>query len=160
MAVEHLTATAVADRAVAEGVTTRYGYNVFVSTVEASAATSDGSTYKMAYIPSNIRILGASKIITDDLASTGSPTVDVGLQGDGITSDPDAIGNGFDVTAAAGVNASIISDPAEVGQYAWEFAGETADTNEFYWVYFEVDDAAANTGGTMTLELHYWYDGS
>ena len=159
MAVENLTATARSSRAINELVPTRYGINVFESTVEVSAAASDTSTYKMAKIPSSIRILGLSRIYTDDLASTGAPTVDVGLQGTGITADPDAIGNGFDVAAGV-VNSSLFSEIANVGKYAWELAGESADTNEEYWIYFSIDDADTNTGGTMSLSLVYEYDGS
>ena len=158
MAVEHLTATARSSRDINELVPTRYGVNVFESTVEVSAAASDTSTYKMAKIPSNIRILGLSRIYTDDLASPGSPTVDVGLQGTGITADPDAIGNGFAVSAGV-VDARLITQIADIGKYAWEFAGESADTNEEYWIYFSIDDADTNTGGTMSLSLVYEYDG-
>jgi hypothetical protein len=158
MAVEALTATGRGDKAITEGVSARYGLNLFESTVEVSAAASDGSTYKMALVPSNARISVQSRIITDDLASSGSPTVDVGVSGDQITDDPDAIGAGFDVTGT--VNASIFSEHANAGKYLWELAGESSDPGGQIWIQFEIDDAATNTGGTMTLSLVYWIDGS
>jgi hypothetical protein len=160
MAVEHLTATGRGDKAIAEGVSTRYGLNVFESTVEVSAASSDGSTYKMALVPSSARISAQSKIITDDLASTGSPVMLVGVSGDQITNDPDAMHTGADVTAAAGVSESILEDPADAGKYLWELAGESSDPGGMIWIQFEVETAATNTGGTATLSLVYHVDGS
>ena len=50
-----------------------------VATVEVSAAASVNSTYSFGKIPSNARILGISEFSTDDLASSGSPTIDFGL---------------------------------------------------------------------------------
>jgi hypothetical protein len=158
MAVEHLTATSRGDNPTTSPVTTNYGLNCFESTVAVSAASSDGSTYKMALVPSNARISGLSRIIGDDLASSGSPVLLIGTTGGGTTADPDAFHTG--VSASAAIDARIFEDPADIGKYLWEIAGETSDPNTNIWIQLEVETAATNTGGDVTLSLVYWIDGS
>lgn len=162
MAVEHLTATSRGDKAIAELVTTRDGLNVFESTVEVSAAASTSSTYKLAKLPTNIRILGLSRVMHDDLASTGSPTLDFGFQADGanITTSTTYLNDGVDVATAASNDVPLIKDPANTGKYVWEFAGESSDPGGEVWLYCTLVDAAANTGGTLSLSLAYWVDNS
>jgi hypothetical protein len=124
-------------------------------TIEATAAANANSTYIMGYIPSNARILGLSKLSFDDLASTGSPTIDIGLAPvDGnITEDPDALNDGIDVATAAGT-AQVIKDIANYGKEAWRFvSGQTTDPKGQLQVKVSILDAAVNTGGTITLEL-------
>ena len=67
------------------------GAMVAETTVEVSASASTTSTYWVARLPSNARSHGLSQIATDDMADTGSPTLDVGTFGfDGnVTTDDD-----------------------------------------------------------------------
>ena len=75
------------------------------ATVEIPATSASGDTITFGYIPSNARILLSSRLYNDDCATSGSPTLDIGLgavNGNlANADDPDAIGNGFTLSAAA-----------------------------------------------------------
>jgi hypothetical protein len=159
MAVVNLTATRRGVKA-AGGKGEGPSMKVAVATVEVGSADSATSTYTMFRIPSNARILGPSTLYADDLASTGSPTIDIGLFSvDGnITSDDDAIRADIDVATAA-ANTRVISDVANLGKQAWEFvSGQTSDPGGVFEVKLTLKDAAVNVGGTLTLELYYAID--
>ncbi len=131
-----------------------------VATVEVSAAASATSTYEFFNIPSNARILGQSRAYWDDLASTGSPTLDIGLFAvdSNVTDDDDALRADLDVTAA-GTGTSLITDIANYGKRAFLFVnGQTTDPGGELKVKATIKDAATNTGGTITLELFYIVD--
>lgn len=135
----------------------QFGTIVLDSTVEAAAAASAGSVYTMARIPSNARIHGLSRIAFDDLASSGSPTLDIGLKAvdSNVTTDADALNDGIDCASAAGT-ANVIKDIANNGKRAWEYVnGVTEDPGGFLDVTISVLDAAVNTGGTISLTLVY-----
>lgn len=129
------------------------------ATVEVAADASAGSVYTMARIPSNARIHGPSIVYFDDLASTGSPTIDIGLKAvaDNITTDDDALNDGIGVSAAAG-SARVVKDIANIGKMAWEFAGASADPGGVVDVIVTIKDAATNTGGTISATLFYSVD--
>lgn len=135
---------------------------VLVSTIEL-AASSSGDTINFGNIPSGARILGTSKLYWDDLATSGSPTLDLGLAAvDGNLAnadDPDAIGNGFAVSATTTSGASAVSAIADIGLPAWDLvASETTDPGGVLKVQGTVKDAATTATGTVTLELHYYVD--
>ena len=135
---------------------------VLVSTVELAASAS-GDTINFGYIPSGARLLATSKLYWDDLATSGSPTIDLGLgavDSNLVNSDdPDAIGNGFAVSATTTSGASAISAIANIGLPAWDFVdSETSDPGGVLKVYGTVRDAATTATGTVTLELHYLVD--
>ena len=159
MAVENLTATA---RAGKNGASHGLGATLKAVTkiVEVTAAASATSTYDLGNFPSNARLLGASKISFDDLASTGSPTFDIGLFAvDGnITDDDDAINDGIDVaTAAATVN--VVKTIDNWGLPLWDFVnGQTSDPGGLLNMKITLKDAATNTGGTVAVELFYVID--
>ena len=135
---------------------------VLVSTIELAASAS-GDTIDFGKIPSNARILPSSTIYWDDLATSGTATLDLGLKsytnsGNSVTADPDAIGNGFDVHTSAS-NGSALSDHANAGLPAWDLInGESSDPGGSFEVYGTVKDAATTATGTVTLELHYIVD--
>ncbi len=163
MAVENLTATSRSELALADTkqVTARPGLNVFESVVAVSANASVASTYWMARIPSNARITNMSVLAFDDLASTGSPTIAVGLYavGANITSDDDCLHSGIDVATAASTGTRIIEDPATVGLPAWDFvSGQTSDPGGFLDLKLKIEAAATNTGGDVALTLVYVLD--
>jgi hypothetical protein len=125
------------------------------ATVEVTAAASATSTYDFFVLPSDA-IIRSIKIETNDLASTGSPTVDVGLFHADLANggDDNALLDGVDVTSA--VN-SVTGPPiAAPEQRAWDYvASQTTDPNRDLTVRATIKDADTNTGGTMTLEIQY-----
>ena len=130
------------------------------ATREVTAAANANSQYVMMRIPSNLRIMGASRVLFDDLASTGSPTLDIGLKAvaGNVTSDVDAINDGIDCFTAAG-SASLVKDIANYGKQAWEYvAGQTVDPGGALDLTVTILDAATNTGGTITVELFGYLD--
>lgn len=141
-----------------QGVNTpRTGQGVMVDVVvEVTAAADANSQYVMARIPSNARIHGTSRIHADDLASSGSPTLDIGIKGvDGnVADDDDAINDGIALSSAISF-AGVIKDVANWGKYVWELAGASSDFGGFVDLTFTIKDAAANDGGTIALCLHY-----
>ena len=129
--------------------------------VTVGAADSATSTYSMVYIPSNARILGASRLHYDDLATSGSPTLDIGLfaVNGNITSDADALNDGLDAGAASGASAAVVKDKANYGKRAWEFvSGQSTDPGGQLLVKVSLLDADVNQGGDMFLELFYSLD--
>lgn len=132
---------------------------VIATTVEVAAGASAGSVYPVIRVPSNMHIMGASTVYFDDLASSGSPTIDFGVKAvDGnITTDADAMNDGVDVATAAG-SASLIKDIANYGKKAWEFSSATDDPGGFIDITVSILDAATNTGGTITLEFFGYLD--
>lgn len=132
------------------------------ATVELAAAAS-GDTIDFGKIPSNARILPSTRLYNDDLATSGSPTLDIGLKSftgslNSVTADPDAIGNGF-ALSSAGSDVVAISDIANAGLPAWDFInGVTADPGGAFEVYGSVADAATTATGTVTLDLYYVID--
>ena len=161
MAVVTLTATR---RGVAQTVPGHGGAaNVksMVATVEVGSADSATSTYELFQIPSNARILPSSRRWHDDLASAGSPTLDIGLfaVNSNITSDDDALIADIDVATANATGANLLSDHANGAKRAWEFvSGQSSDPGGSFIVKGTLKDAAVNVGGTVTVQLDYILD--
>lgn len=140
---------------------TRY----WCETVEVTASDSVCSTYHLARIPSNARIHGASKVHFDDLATTGSVTMDLGIYNisgaSDITDDPDALNDGIDVATAAG-SASVVKDIENYGKRLYEYVnGQTSDPKCDLDIKAKILDAAITAtpaGNTITLELYYSID--
>lgn len=133
----------------------------WTETVEVTASDSISSTYLLARLPSNARIMGLSTVSWDDLATTGSPTLDIGVFNQSgksdITDDPDALTNGLDVSAAG--SGSLISDVADYGLPLWDFVNaQTSDPVAILDVKGTLADAAVTTGGTLTVEILYTLD--
>lgn len=129
------------------------------STIELSGSAS-GTTVKFGRIPSNARLLPTGLIYNDDLATAGSPTLDIGLASvdANITSDPDAINNGLALSSAT-TTTTIMADPVNAGKQAWEFVnGQTTDPGGELDVYGTVADASTTTAGTITVELYGYFD--
>lgn len=137
------------------------GGNFVDVTVSVAAAASAGSVYTMYRLPTNARIHGWSRVAFDDLASTGSPTLDFGFKAvdDNFTTDPDALNDGVDVfTSATGGTANLIKDHANYGKKVWEILGLSSDPTGFADLTISILDAATNTGGDVTLSLMYSVD--
>jgi len=140
-----------------------YGVKNLTSTVEVTVATSTGDTINFGYIPSNARILGNSRLYWDDMATTGAPTMDLGLaavngnlaQAD----DPDALSNGHAMATATPTGAGAVAPIENFGLPAWDLvASETADPGGMLKVYGTMLDAVTTQTGTATLELYYVVD--
>lgn len=135
--------------------------NLKVLTITRSAtARTANDTLKFIRLPSNARIHGLSKVYWDDLASTGSPTLDMGVGSvdSNITSDPDALTDGLDIAAAAG-SAALIKDHANYGKQLWEYvSGQTTDPGGMLDIYGSFVDANTNTTGDVTLEVVFSFD--
>jgi hypothetical protein len=139
-----------------------YTDKVLVSTVEITTATTVGRTIDFGRIPSNARILGASTLYWDDLATSGSPTLDLGLAAvDGNLAnadDPNALHDAGAVSSAS-TGTAVVTDGALIGLPAWDFvASEASDPGGQLQVYGSLVDAPINKAGTVTLELHYVVD--
>ena len=133
----------------------------WIDTVEVGAADTTSSTYLMARLPSNCIILPQSTVYWDDLTTTGSPTVDVGVynlsgQSD-ITDDPDALSNGHDVTSAG--SASLITAGASISTFGiplWDHvASVTTDPKTNLDIKLKLVDAPVVGGGTMSVVIFY-----
>jgi hypothetical protein len=129
------------------------------STVELAASAS-GVTVKLGSIPSNARLSPIGLIYNDDLATSGSPTLDIGLGSvdSNVTSDPDAINNGLALSAAT-TTTTVLADPANAGLPAWDLvASVTEDPGGLLDVYASVKDAATTATGTLTIVLYGYVD--
>ena len=133
-----------------------------VATVEIPATSASADTVTFGYIPSNARILPSSRLYNDDCATSGSPTLDIGLGAVNSNlanaDDPDAIGNGF-ALSSAGSDVVVISEIANVGLPAWDFvASEASDPGGVLKVYGTVRDAATVAAGTASIQIDYTLD--
>lgn len=134
-----------------------------VDTVEVGSADSATSTYSLARLPTNAVILPQSQVVWDDLASAGSPTIDIGLfaadSQTEITDDDDAINDGLDAAAVRTVaTGDFIKDPADIGKRVYELLGLSTDPGGRVDVKLTLKDADVNAGGTVSLALFYSVD--
>lgn len=129
---------------------------------EVTAGDSATSTYRLVRLPSNARLLGSSHISWDDLASTGSPTIDLGVVNvtdeTRITDDPDAINDGLDAASAA-AQTTIIKTIDNYGKKLYEFvSGQTTDPKGDLEIMLSIVDADVNTGGTIVAQFDVTFD--
>lgn len=146
----------LAEPSLAGGILRRTCYKV-----EVTAAASATSTYRIARLPSSCRLSDLSYISLDDLASTGSPTFDIGVMlppyrtDAAITDDADAINDGIDAATAAR-RSSLIKTIDNVDKQLWEYVnGQTTDPGGELDIVITLADAATNTGGTVQGEIFY-----
>lgn len=134
-----------------------------VTATRSVTARTANHTMRMVRLQSNARLSGLSQVYWDDLASTGAPTLDIGVapvndSANLITADPDALNDGLDIAAAAG-SARMIKDHANYGKQLWEFvAGLTSDPGGLMDIYVSFVDANTNATGDVTLEVVFSYD--
>lgn len=129
---------------------------------EITAGDSATSTYRLLRLPSNARLLGDSSYSLDDLASSGSPTLDFGVVNvsgdDGITDDPDAINDGIDAATAA-TRQPLIKSIDNYGKKLYEFvSGQSADPKGDLEIMMTLADAAVNDGGTIVVQFNVSFD--
>lgn len=158
MAVEHLTATGAGttDAVVQNGYAKNLKY--VATTIEVTAAASVSSTYKIARVPSGARLAGSGRLYWDDMATSGAPTLDIGVSGESFTLDDDIINDGLDLATANVIGIPIIKDKANYGKPLYELAGLSSDPGEIWTIQGEIKDAAVIAGGTLTAEIIYSTD--
>jgi phage tail sheath gpL-like len=136
-----------------------YTPKVLLATI-ALPASASGTIIDFGNIPSNARIMGISQIMADDLATSGSPTLDLGFQAvnSNITTDPDALNDGLAVSSALAA-VTAVKGIENRGKMAWEYvASQTTDPGGLLTVIGTIKDAATNAAGDVTLELLYYVD--
>lgn len=124
------------------------------------AASAASTTIFFGRIPTTARILPTGLIYNDDLATTGSPTLDIGLASvdSNVTSDPDAINNGIALSSAT-TTTTVMADAANAGKQAWEFvSGQTTDPGGLLDIYGTTADASTTQTGTISVEIYGYLD--
>ena len=135
----------------------------YLCATKSVTARTANDTMKLVRLPSNARIAGNSKVSWDDIASTGAPTLDIGVApvNDAknlVTADADALTDGLDIAAAAGT-ALMVKDHANYGKQLWEYvAGLTADPGCLMDIYASFVDANTNVTGDVTAEVFFYFD--
>lgn len=129
-------------------------------TVEITTANSSDSTYRFFSIPSNARV---SEILaySDDMGT--ATAADVGLydttENGGAIVDADFFASALDLNGGALVGSHIEHESGVFGvedreKPLWEALGLSSDPNKMYDLVATLT-AAADTGGTLTLEAKY-----
>ena len=131
-------------------------------TIELGASASGTVVDFKLRVPAASRFDQSSRLYWDDLATSGSPTLDIGLYAveGNITSDDDCLNDGLALSAVstANVGAQVVKDFANAGKTFWELAGGTGEPVGFLDVKGIVRDAATNAAGTITLDLKSYTD--
>ena len=135
-----------------------------VRTIELAPSASGTVVDFNLRIASTDRIDLSSSIFYDDLATSGAPTLDVGLYAvdSNITSDDDCLNDGLTLATAVtwATRAPLIKDAANAGKQAWEYVnGVTSDPGGFFDVKGIVRDAATVTNtGSIVLDMKVYND--
>lgn len=126
-----------------------------VTATKSLASPAQNSTHFFGRFDAAARLHNLSRIYWDDLASSGAPTLDVGLApvNSNFTADPDALNDGLDAATATPTGAPLIKDHANAGKTLWELAGQTGEPVGQIDIYVSVVDAASNLTGDITLEM-------
>lgn len=137
-----------------------HNVKVLASATIELASSASGTTVFLGRVPTTARLLPQGFIYNDDLATTGSPTLDIGLAsvGSNITSDPDAINNGIALSSAT-TTTTVVADPTNAGKQMWQYVnGQTTDPGGELDIYGSVADASTTTTGTITVCLLGYLD--
>lgn len=132
-----------------------------VTATKAIASASATNTIKFQRLESGARLHGLSKVYWDDLASSGSPTLSIGLApvNSNFTAVNNALNSGLDISAVgAALGANLISDHANFGKTLWELAGLASDPGGQMDVYVTVVAAPINLAGDLTIEVCFTID--
>ena len=94
-----------------------HNVKVLASATIELAASASGTTVFLGRVPTTARLLPQGFIYNDDLATSGSPTLDIGIGSvdANVTSDPDAINNGIALSTAT-TTTTVFADPANAGK--------------------------------------------
>jgi len=134
---------------------------VVVRTIEVGSADTNASTYEVCDVPSNARLVGSlSNFQSDDLATSGSPTMDLGtfdINGSVTTDDDNSLLDGLAVSAAVALT-RMPADIVDDGKYFWDLAGNSSDLGGDIRIKLTLQDAAVNQAGTVNVTIAYLVD--
>lgn len=156
MAAEYLVNTRAATTAPIGGHGLGANAKISWAVQEVSASASASSYYDLHRLPSNARVHGVSRCYWDDMATTGSPTIDIGCVV-GASYDDDSINDGLAVSSAS-TGVSFVKTIEKYGKPLWELAGRSTDPGGIITVRARIRDAAVTTGGTFVSEVIYSLD--
>lgn len=133
---------------------------VVCDTQEVAAAEAT-STIWFARLPSHARILHPSQLSWDDLASIGSPTLDIGTFNPtgltGLTNDADSLNVDLDL-ATLTLAKALLADHANTGKRLWELAGASTDPKQMIDIKATILDASTNIAATLSWCIFYTID--
>lgn len=131
-----------------------------VSATKSLASPAQNSTHRFQRLPSNARLHSLSRIYWGDLASSGSPTLSVGLasvnnnfgaaQATALTSSLDA--------ATATPTGAMLTAHTNSGKTLWELAGLSEDPGGLIDIYVTIAAAAANLTADITIDAVVSFD--
>jgi len=134
------------------------------STVEVTAGATNASTYTMLKnVPSSVILIPElCYAYWDDLDNAGSPTLNLGVfgqSGSSITDDDNALLDGLDCTSAGSQQIPATLNATILTQELWDYVnGVSSDPVELFDIKMTLADAAASLGGTIALQLAYWWN--
>jgi hypothetical protein len=137
---------------------------VWNETVEVLATALSGSTYHLCRLPSNARILAASRISFDDMSADTTPKLDIGCFNptglSGFTDDQDALTVGLILSTATRATHVLSTIDIEGKRLFEMISGLSAspDPQQMIDIKGTITDAVASLGGTISLELYYSLD--
>jgi len=127
-----------------------------VSATRSLASPAQNSTHKFLRFDSNTRLHALSRIYWGDFASSGSPTISVGLasvNNNFGAAVPGALTSGLDAATATPAGASLLSTtPANSGKMLWELAGLSSDPGGQIDIYVSILAAAGNLTADITID--------
>ena len=124
-----------------------------IDTLEIAAGDDDGSSYRLARVPSNAVL---SEIEIDNDAITGGTDFDLGFYDidEGAVIDADALINTVSLASAGSVDGLGSIDIANKGKEVWELAGLTADPVKLMDIVL-TGNTVGTAAGTVTMKVVY-----
>lgn len=132
--------------------------------VAVTAPTASGSILDFNLrIPVNARIDPSSRIYFDDLATSGTPTLNLGLypvDGNTTTTLTTALASALAISAVSAAGGIIVpASHGNGGKKAWDLMGLTTSPGGFFDIKGVIKSATTNgVTGNVTLDLKYYED--
>lgn len=127
-----------------------------ITTTKNLASPAQNSTHKFGRFDSNTRLHSLSRVYWGDFASSGSPTLSIGLasvNNNFGAAVPTALNSGLDLATATPAGASVLGTPANSGKMLWELASLSTDPGGQIDVYCTIAAAASNLTADITMDL-------
>ncbi len=127
-----------------------------VTVTKSLASPAQNSTHKLGRFDSNTRLHALSRVYWGDFASSGSPTLSIGLAsvnnnfGAAVAT---ALNSALDLATATPAGASMLAAPANSGKMLWELAGLTSDPGGQIDIYCTIAGAAGNLTADITADM-------
>lgn len=120
------------------------------------ASPAQNSTHKLGRFDSNTRLHALSRVYWGDFASSGSPTLSIGLasvNNNFGAAVPAALNSGLDLATATPAGASILGSPQNSGKTLWELAGLASDPGGQIDIYATIIAAPGNLTADLTADI-------